>query len=71
MNAKNPFNPKKWILIVAGKRYAGTRAVTLAFIKYFSELAKGNSIDSKIPARVVEGLDKDADGIVDDVRFVE
>ncbi len=71
VKAKNPFNPKKWVLVVAGKRYAGTRAVTLAFIKYFSELAKGNSINSDIPARVVEGLDKDADGIVDDVRFVE
>ncbi|MEM3154855.1 MAG: S-layer protein [Candidatus Woesearchaeota archaeon] len=71
VKAKNPFNPKKWILVVAGKRYAGTRAVTLAFIKYFNELAKGNSIDPKIPARVVEGLDKNADGIVDDVRFVE
>jgi DNA-binding transcriptional ArsR family regulator len=68
---KNPFNPKKWVLVVAGKRYAGTRAVTLAFIKYFSEIAKGNSIDPKIPARVVEGLDRNADGIVDDVRFVE
>ncbi len=71
VKAKNPFNPKKWILVVAGKRYAGTRAVTLAFTKYFSELAKGNSIKPDIPARVVEGLDRDADGIVDDVRFVE
>ncbi len=71
VKAKNPFNPKKWILVVAGKRYAGTRAVTLAFIKYFSELAKGNSIDPKVTARVVEGLDKNSDGVVDDVRFVE
>ncbi len=71
VKAKNPFNPKKWILVVAGKRYAGTRAVTLAFIKYFSEIAKGNSVDPSIPARVVEGLDKNADGIVDDVKFVE
>ncbi len=71
VKAKNPFNPKKWILVVAGKRYAGTRAVTLAFIKYFNELAKGNSVNPEFPARVVEGLDKDADGIVDDVRFVE
>ncbi len=71
VKAKNPFNPKKWILVVAGKRYAGTRAVTLAFTRYFSELAKGNSVDPTVPARVVEGLDKDADGIVDDVRFVE
>jgi len=71
VKAKNPFNPKKWILVVAGKRYAGTRAVTLAFFKYFNELVKGNSLNPKIPARIVEGLDKDADGIVDDVRFVE
>ncbi len=71
VKAKNPFNPKKWILVVAGKRYAGTRAVTLAFTRYFNELAKGNSIDPKISARVVEGLDRNADGIVDDVKFVE
>ena len=71
VKTKNPFNPKKWILVVAGKRYSGTRAVTLAFIKYFSELAKGNSSNPDIPARVVEGLDRNADGIVDDVRFVE
>lgn len=68
---KNPFNPKKWVLIVAGKRYPGTRAVTIAFMKYFAELVKGNSVNEKIAARVVEGLDRDADGIVDDVRFVE
>ena len=68
---KNPFNPKKWILVIAGKRYQGTRAVIIAFLKYFSEIAKGNSVDSKIPARIVEGLDRDADGFVDDVRFVE
>ncbi|VVB81537.1 Uncharacterised protein [uncultured archaeon] len=71
VKTKNPFNPKKWILVVAGKRYAGTRAVTLAFIKYFNEIAKGNSKNPEISARVVEGLDTTADGIVDDVKFVE
>lgn len=68
---KNPFNPKKWMLVVAGKRHHGTRAVTIAFLRYFSELAKGNSHNRKVLARVVEGLDRDADGIVDDIRFVE
>jgi len=68
---KNPFNPKKWVLVVAGKRYAGTRAVMIAFLRYFNELAKGNKKNPKIHARVVEGLDRDADGIVDDVKFVE
>ena len=71
VKAKNPFNLKKWVLVVAGKRYAGTRAVTLAFLKYLSDISKGNSINSKVPARIVEGLDKNSDGVVDDVRFVE
>lgn len=71
VKAKNPFNPKKWVLLVAGRRYAGTRAVTMAFLRYFSEVAKGNSVNPSVCARVVEGLDRDADGVVDDVKFVE
>lgn len=68
---KNPFNPKKWVLVVAGKRHHGTRAVTITFLKYFDELVKGNAFDEAVQARVVEGLDRDADGIVDDIRFIE
>lgn len=68
---KNPFNKKKWVLVVAGKRYAGTQAVTIAFLNHFNELVKGNKYDNKISARVIEGLDRNADGVVDDVRFVE
>ncbi len=71
VKAKNPFNPKKWVLVVAGKRYAGTRAVTIGFLRHFQELTQGNQVDRKVAARVVEGLDKDGDGIVDDARFVE
>lgn len=68
---KNPFNPKKWVLVIAGKRYAGTRAVMIAFLRYFNEIVKGNKKNPKVFAKVVEGLDRDADGIVDDVKFVE
>jgi DNA-binding transcriptional ArsR family regulator len=71
VKAKNPFNPKKHLLVVAGKRYAGTRAVTIAFLKYFSELSKGNASRQDVYAHVVEGLDKNADGIVDDARIME
>ncbi|RJQ21465.1 S-layer protein [Candidatus Woesearchaeota archaeon] len=71
VKAKNPFNPKKWVLVVAGRRYAGTRAVTIAFLRHFEELVLGNQFDRKIHARVVEGLDRDGDGIIDDVKFVE
>lgn len=68
---KNPFNKKKSLLVVAGKGYAGTQAVTIAFLDHFNEIVKGNKHDKKVHARIVEGLDRDADGIVDDVRFVE
>jgi len=68
---KNPFNKKRFILVVAGKRYAGTKAVMIAFLKYFKELIGGNKYDNKIFAKVVEGIDLDSDGIVDDVEILE
>jgi len=68
---KNPFNNKKSILLVAGKRHAGTRAVIIAFHKYFKEIFSGNKYDNKILAKVVEGIDLDSDGIVDDVEILE
>ena len=68
---KNPFNKRKKVLVIAGKRYSGTRAAIIAFLKYFDALGKGNKYDSNVMARVVEGIDKDADGIVDDVMFLE
>lgn len=60
----NPFNRKKKMLVVAGKRYAGTKAVMIAFIKHFKEIIKGNS-------SVVEGIDLDSDGIVDEIDILE
>jgi len=68
---KNPFNHKKYILLIAGKRYAGTRAVIIAFLKHFQELSKGNKFNEKIAAKVVEGVDLNSDGIVDDIEFLE
>ena len=68
---KNPFNKEKSILLVAGKRYSGTRAAIIAFLKYFKEVSKGNIHNNKIKARVVEGVDLNSDGIIDDVEFRE
>jgi DNA-binding transcriptional ArsR family regulator len=68
---KNPFNPKKLILLVAGKRHSGTRAVIIALLKYFNEIIKGNKYHTKILARVVEGIDLNSDGIVDEVEILE
>jgi len=68
---KNPFDKTKDILVIAGRRFSGTRAAILAFLQKFDEICKGNSYDSKIFARVVEGIDKNSDGIIDSVEFLE
>jgi DNA-binding transcriptional ArsR family regulator len=67
---KNPFAKGKEILVLSGKRFDGTRAAILALIKYLKKLEIGNKFDSGI-ARIVEGIDKDSDGRIDDVEFLE
>jgi len=68
---KNPFNAKKKILLIAGKRFMGTKAVMIAFLKKFDKIIEGNIHDNKVMAKVVEGVDLDSDGIVDDVEVLE
>lgn len=65
MLIKNPFNKEKNCLIIAGKRYVGTRAATLALIKYpyfFKE---------DYFANVTLGIDRDGDGKIDDAEILE
>lgn len=71
VKAKSPFNPEKSVLVVAGKRYFGTRAAIIAFLKHFDELSLGNVHDRTTKARVVEGIDLDSDGIIDEAEFRE
>ena len=68
---KSPFNPKKSILLIAGKRNTGTRTCIIAFLKHFKEIIKGNSHQPKTFAKIIEGIDMNADGIVDEVEFLE
>lgn len=60
----NPWNSGKKILVIAGKRYGGTKAAVLAFVKHFDKIVKKSYT-------VVEGVDNDGDGDVDDVRILE
>ncbi len=61
---KNPADSEKEMLVIAGKRYTGTKAAILAFLKRFDEIEKKN-------CHVVEGIDNDGDGIIDDVKMLE
>jgi DNA-binding transcriptional ArsR family regulator len=67
---KNPFNPKNYVFLFCGRRFKGTRAATLALIKHSKELEEGNKFKDGI-ARVVRGVDKDSDSIIDDCFFLE
>jgi len=67
----NPMNQESRVIVIAGNSYLGTRSAVLAFIKYTDEVAKGNSQNKSILARVVAGLDVNSDGLVDDVEFLE
>jgi DNA-binding transcriptional ArsR family regulator len=67
---KNPFARNKEVLIMSGKRFKGTRAAILAVVKHLKKLEDGNRFNSGI-ARVVRGIDRDADGRIDDVEFLE
>ncbi len=71
VKARNPFNKEKQVLVIAGKRYSGTRAAIVAFLKHFDKVKFGNALNPKISAKVVVGIDLDSDGIVDDVEFLE
>ncbi len=71
VKAKNPYNPERSVLVVAGKRYPGTRAAILAFVSKYSELAQGNLFQKAVFAKVVEGIDLDSDGVIDDVEIRE
>lgn len=67
----NPNDQNSRVLVIAGNTYLGTRAAVLAFVKYTVDIAKGNSLNNNVIARVVSGHDVNSDGLVDDVEFLE
>ena len=70
MKIRNPFQRKKYVLILSGKRFKGTRAAVVALIKHTKEMEKGRKVDGGF-ARIVLGVDVDSDGRIDDVKFLE
>lgn len=69
---KNPLDKKneKYILVLSGIRFKGTRAAIIALIRHMRKVQLGNRFDGGV-ARVVRGIDKDTDGRIDDVEFLE
>ena len=71
MKLPNPFNDKKWMLYLAGKRSMGLKTAILALTKFHDKIMGGNSKDKKVIAKVMSGIDKKGDGDIDSVKFME
>ena len=67
IKCENPWNKNKKILIISGIGIRGVQASVIAITQYTNKLQENGSSITKI----VEGLDKDGDGIIDDIRFLE
>ncbi|RLJ09466.1 MAG: hypothetical protein DRP15_03685 [Candidatus Aenigmatarchaeota archaeon] len=68
---ENPWNPDSKILVLAGKRFQGTRAAVISLIKNPEKTLQGNKFDKNIIARVIRGQDLDGDGTIDNAEIVE
>lgn len=68
VKTKNPFDTNGHLLLIAGRRAAGTKAAIIAFMHNLNEISRGNRKSQKTFAKVFEGLDKDSDGIIDSVE---
>ena len=65
----NPWREGAWILLLAGLHYSGTIASLLAVTDHADALLKG--YEGGELYRVVQGLDRDGDGRLDDVHVLE
>ena len=50
---------------------APVRMNVVRFIKHFKKVMDGNSVKHDVIAKVVQGIDMDSDGIIDEVEFLE
>lgn len=67
---KSPFTKEREILVLSGRRFKGTRAAIIGIVKYLRKIADGNKFNGYI-AKVVKGIDRDSDGIIDDIEILE
>ncbi|MBI4894488.1 MAG: helix-turn-helix domain-containing protein [Candidatus Aenigmarchaeota archaeon] len=67
---RNPYDAKKEILVLSGKHFNGTKAAVVAMMRHMRKLNDVTSKDGSV-ARVVRGIDRNSDGKIDDVEFLE
>lgn len=68
---RHPFFARRKIMVIAGNRNAGTKAAIIALIRHSSQIVKPNSFNEKIHSKIVEGIDLDGDGKIDNAEIKE
>lgn len=71
IKCENPFNKKNKLLFIGGKRSRGTIAANIALTRHIEEIMSGNVNDERQIAKIIKGVDKDSDGFIDHVHFLE
>ena len=66
---KNPFN-NKWVIVLAGIRYNGTKASVIALTRFYNKLLSLYTPHKEFFS-VVEGFDLDGDGKIDSIEILE
>ena len=67
---KNPWDETKAIVLLAGLKFEGTKACIIALTQHFGKLLKSYEKKKDFYC-LIKGLDKDGDGKVDDIEFLE
>lgn len=67
---QNPFNKEKYILIIAGIRFVGTKAAVLALTRFTKNTIYRFSGQKEFYA-IVQGFDLDGDGKIDNIEVLE
>jgi hypothetical protein len=67
----NPWDKNGRVLILAGKKFHGTRSAVLAWTGNLDNVLKGNNSDPRVIAKVVRGYDMNGDGIIDEAEILE
>ncbi len=70
LKARNPFNSEKMILLIGGVRTRGIRSAIIYVLKHLANKFKDIKSNQGMSI-VVQGLDRDGDKIIDDIKILE
>lgn len=70
LKTKNPFNPKKMILLIGSLRTKSIRSAVICILKHIENIFKNIKSNEEIVI-ITQGFDKDGDGIIDEVKILE